>query len=173
MRFKQVWLSNLFEITHLHTFFLFLNVQGRRRRYGRYGHGRRSLFGPIMIFKISHFEFSFPLFYYFLSFFLQSNRNKIEKLLYLDFHNQTDNLDFQQVATEFFPSRERRQCVLGAFNNLNIINSSTHVDLYLGSLMKHFPKLLKVELMAFDFVVPLLQRVSCVYFCLLKYCHVV
>ena len=26
------------------------------------------LFGPIMIFKITHFEFSFPLFYYFLSF---------------------------------------------------------------------------------------------------------
>jgi len=26
------------------------------------------LFGQIMIFKITHFEFSFPLFYYFLSF---------------------------------------------------------------------------------------------------------
>jgi len=85
-----------------------------------------------MVFKITHFEFLFPLFFFsvFSSFFsLLSNRNKIEKLLYLDFHNQTDNLDLKQVATEFCASRERRQCVLGAFNNVNIINSSTHLDL--------------------------------------------
>jgi len=39
------------------------------------------LFGPITIFNITHLESSFPLFYYFLSFyfFLLSNRNKIEQ----------------------------------------------------------------------------------------------
>jgi len=37
------------------------------------------LFGPIMIFKITHFEFSFPLFYYFLNFFLAIKPKKIEQ----------------------------------------------------------------------------------------------
>ena len=54
--------------------------------------------------------------------------------------------------------RERPQCVFGAFIYLNIINSSTNLDLpYLGSLIKHFPKLLKVKIMLFDFVGPLLN----------------
>ena len=54
------------------------------------------LFGPILIFKITHFEFSFPLFYYFLSFYflLLSNSNKIVKLLHSTIWNRDIESNF-------------------------------------------------------------------------------
>jgi len=89
------------------------------------------LFGPIMIFKNYTFRvfISIILLFSQFLFFLLLNRNKKETLLYLEFDNRTDNLDLKQVATEFCASRERRQRVLGALKNLNIINSSTNLDL--------------------------------------------
>ena len=120
-----------------------------------------------------HFHY-FIIFSVFNIIFLLSNRNKIEKLLYLDFHNPIDNLHLKQVSTEFCASRERRQCGLGPLKiYISSIVLLIWIYLHVGSWIKHFPKLLKVVLMLFDCVGPLLQRVSFVYFCLLKYRHVV
>jgi len=98
---NEIYLSIKFHVDVLHSFKVLLRTKKRQtdgRMEGRTGgiitichpSGRAvvsstastamaaPLFGPIMIFKITHFEFSFPLFFIFsvFIFFLLSNRNK-------------------------------------------------------------------------------------------------
>jgi len=108
--FLKDGLGLVFDIPHVNALLTicsqFNRKQGRPRRYGRYCHGRATFWADNIFLNYTFWVFISTIFFIFsvFIFFLLSNRNKIEKLLYLDFQNQTDNPDLKQVATELCAS---------------------------------------------------------------------